>query len=259
MIHPIKSIQARTQKWMAGHFELTPNGKRLAKLKDIHAGQRCFIVANGPSLRIEDLELLRERGEICFGMNRIFKFFDQTAWRPTYYVCEDINIFQNCQDEINALPAELKFIPINHKWYNGVNIKNATYFWANYNRDKDYPDSFSTEIAKQMDSMGTVTFTCMNIAAYMGFSNIYLIGVDHNYQVTINENGETIVDRDAKDYFCDNYDDDIKDLVVHDMRQNTIAYRKAKHFCDAHGIRILNATRGGKLEVFERVDFDSLF
>ena len=27
----------------------------------------------------------------------------------------------------------------------------------------------------------------------------------------------------------------------------------------SHDIEILNATRGGKLEVFERVDFDALF
>lgn len=258
-INPILSLQARSQGWMANHFETTKYGKRLRKLKNAHRGQRCFIVANGPSLRAEDLARLQENGEITFGMNRIYKFFPDTAWRPTYYVCEDINIFHESQDEINAIPAKLKFIPVNHKWYNGVDIKDAMYFWANYNRAKDYPDSFSPEIAHQMDSMGTVTFTCINIAAYMGFTEIYLIGVDHNYQVTINEDGQTVVDKTAKDYFCENYDDDIKDVVVHDMRQNTIAYRKAKHYCDEHGIHIFNATRGGKLEVFERVDFDTLF
>lgn len=259
MIHPLQSIRARAQSWMGRHFEQTKYGKRLRKLKGIHRGQRCFIVANGPSLTAADLDQLQKCGEITFAMNRIYKMFPNTAWRPTYYVCEDINIFHESQAEINAIPARLKIIPVNHKWYNGVNIENATYFWANYDRSKDYPDSFSTDIAHQMDSMGTVTFTCINIAAYMGFTEIYLIGVDHNYQVTINEQGETVVDQNAKDYFCEGYDDDIKDIVVHDMRQNTIAYRKAKHFCDAHDIHIYNATRGGKLEVFERVDLDSLF
>ena len=122
----------------------------------------------------------------------------------------------------------------------------------------DYPHSFSTQIDHQLDSRGTVTFTCINIAAYMGFKEIYLIGVDHNYKVTINEIGETVVDNDAKDYFCDDYDDDIKDVVVHDMGQNTHAYRDAKAACEELGIHIYNATRGGKLEVFERVDFDSI-
>ena len=241
------------------HFDRTRYGRRLRKLRDIHKGERCFIVANGPSLTAEDLDRLQKEGEITFAMNRIYKMFPNTSWRPTYYACEDVNIFHESQDDINSLPAQIKFVPINHKWYNGVDIRDAAYFWANYDRKKDYPDSFSPEIAKQMDSMGTVTFTCINIAAYMGFKEIYLIGVDHNYQVTINEDGEKTFDPNAKDYFCDDYDDDIKDIVVHDMRQNTIAYRKAKKYCDAHGIHVFNATRGGKLEVFERVDFDSLF
>lgn len=254
-----ESFTARViRPWQVKHFDRTRYGRRLRSLKDVHKGERCFIVANGPSLRAEDLDRLQAAGEITFAMNRIYKIFPETSWRPTYYVCEDINIFHESQPEINALPAKLKFIPVNHKWYNGVDIRDAVYFYANYNREKDFPLSFSPAIDKQMDSMGTVTFTCIDIAAYMGFSEIYLIGVDHNYQVTINEDGNTVVDENAKDYFCNDYDSDIKNVVVHDMRQNTIAYRKAKQYCDEHGIHVYNATRGGKLEVFDRVDFDTL-
>ena len=254
----LRSIEAHCQNWESKHFEYTGYGKKIQKLKNQHDGKKCFIIANGPSLTVSDLELLQQKKEITFAMNRIYKMFPETTWRPTFYVCEDINIFHDSIDEINAIPARNKFIPINHKWYHGINIENATYFWANYDREKDFPDSFSTNIAKQMDSLGTVTFTCINIAAYMGFKEIYLLGVDHNYQVTINEQGETIIDNTAKDYFCENYDSDIKNIVVHDMGQNTRAYRKAKKYCDAHGIHIYNATRGGKLEVFPRVDFDAL-
>lgn len=253
------SIKARQQHWSSCHFNITRYGKKLRKIKNIHDGKRCFIIANGPSLMVDDLELLYNQGEITFAMNRIYKLFNETSWRPTYYVCEDINIFHESLDEINAIIAEKKFVPINHKWYHNINVDGALYFWANYDRAKDFPDSFSTDIAKQMDSLGTVTFTCINIAAYMGFKEIYLLGVDHNYRITINEEGETVVDNTTKDYFCENYDTDIKDIVVHDMGQNTRAYRKAKKYCDEQGIHIYNATRGGKLEVFPRVDFDSLF
>lgn len=257
--HLLKSIEARFQNWESKHFEITRYGKKLQNIKNIHKGERCFIIANGPSLNTSDLELLHQKSEITFAMNRIYKMFPNTMWRPTYYVCEDINIFHDSTEEINAISAEKKFVPINHKWYHGINIEGALYFFANYDRTKDFPESFSTNIAKQMDSLGTVTFTCINIAVYMGFKEIYLLGVDHNYRVTINERGETIVDNSAKDYFCENYDTDIKDIVVHDMGQNTRAYRKAKKYCDEHDIHIYNATRGGKLEVFPRVDFDSLF
>ena len=260
MIHPIKSLQARRQAWEAEHCEKTIDGRRLAKYKDLHKGKRCFIVANGPSLCPEDLDKLADAGEICFGMNRIYKFFDQTKWRPTYYICEDELIARSQQAEISAIQAKEKFLPAKLKWYHDVFIKNALWFHINYNDKKRYPYSFSTDIAHQVDCRGTVTFTCMEFAAYLGFSEIYLLGVDHNYQVTIDIGGNVIVDPNAKDYFCDGYDSDIKAQVVHDMGNNTRAYLDAREYCRQSGkCSIYNATRGGKLEVFPRVDFDSLF
>ena len=259
MIHPIKSFIVHRQGWVIKNYEKTKYSKRIKQLKDIHCGERCFIVANGPSLTTKDLNILHKNNEFTFGMNRIFKVFTETDWRPSCYVCEDINIFNDCINEINDIESEYKFIPINHHFYDNINIDNAYYFNPNYYRDNDYPNSFSTDISKQMDSVGTVTFTCINIAVYMGFKTIYLVGVDHNYQVTIDENGNTVVDKDAKDYFCDDYDNDIKNIVIHDMGNNTRAYRKAKKACDEIGVKVFNATRGGKLEVFERRNLDEVF
>lgn len=259
MIHPIKSIKFRIQARIIENFENTRYAKRLRELKDIHKGERCFIVANGPSLRKEDLDLLQSKNEITFGMNRIFKMFDNTIWRPTYYVCEDLLIFNDCIDDINSIPAKMKFIPINRYFDNGINIDGALYFKPNYDREKDMPGSFSMDISKQMDSLGTVTFTCINIAAYMGFSEIYLLGVDHNFNVIINEQGETVVDNTVKNYFCENYDKDIQSEVVHNIGQTTKTYRKARIACDKLGIKVYNATRGGKLEEFIRVNFDDIF
>ena len=258
-MHPLKSIIIRRQRFVIDHIEKSKYGKKLRSIKNTHKGERCFIVANGPSLTAEDLNILYKNKEYTFGMNRIFKFFDKTEWIPTCYVCEDINIFNDCIDDINAIKSEMKFIPINHHFFDNINVKDAYYFSPNYDRRKDFPNSFSTDISKQIDCLGTVTFTCINIAVYMGFSKIYLLGVDNNYQVIIDEDGNTVVDKDVKDYFCDDYDDDIKDIVVHDMGANIRAYRKAKCACDELGIKVFNATRVGKLEVFPRIDFDSLF
>lgn len=254
------SIEARyLRPWKLHHFEKTPDGMLLAQYANLHKGQRCFIVANGPSLRSEDLDLLHERGEVTFGMNRIYKFFSQTKWRPTYYVCEDELIAQSQQTEINAIEAKEKFIPIELKWYHNVAIDGALYFHLNYRQEDQFPFGFSTDIAHQIDCRGTVTFTCMQLAAYMGFTEIYLLGVDHNYQKTIDINGNVVVDPNAKDYFCEGYDADIKDVVVHDMGNNTRAYVDAQKYCKATGqTTIYNATRGGKLEVFERVNFDEI-
>lgn len=41
--------------------------------------------------------------------------------------------------------------------------------------------------------------------------------------------------------------------------QVTLAYQSAKQYANQHDFKIYNATRGGKLEIFERVDFNDLF
>ena len=91
----------------------------------------------------------------------------------------------------------------------------------------------------------------------MGFSKIYLIGVDHKYSIEVTPDGHIKRNAGVEDYF--------------DKKQNgcfanppqtyrsTMAYQAARKYADDHGIKIYNATRGGELEVFERVDFDSLF
>ena len=260
-MNPIESIKSRfIRPWVQKHFERTCDGKKLKKYHNKYKGERCFIVANGPSLRSEDLELLHSKGEVTFAMNRIFKIFPQTNWRPTYYVCEDELIAADCQKEINEIPAKEKFIPIEIKWWHNINIENAIHFHLNYSLEYECEYGFSADIPHQVECARTVTCSCMQIAAYMGFSEIYLIGVDHNFQKIIDENGNIIEDKTVKDYFIEGYDADIKESVVHNTGHTTKSYMNIKKYCDINGTpTIYNATRGGKLEVFQRVDFDSLF
>ncbi len=260
-MHPILSFKARVVRPLyMRFFEKTAYGKRIAKYHNAYKGKRCFIVANGPSLLSDDLNTLHANNEITFGMNRIYKIFDKTDWRPTFYVCEDELIVKEQQKEINAIQSKEKFIPIELNWWHDISIENAMYFHLNYLPEKACKYSFSPDIAHQIDCRGTVTFTCMQIAAYMGFSDIYLLGVDHNYHTTIDINGNVVVDPTAKDYFCEGYDTDIKEVVVHDMGKNTRAYIDAKKYCDTTNLcTIYNATRGGKLEIFQRVNFEDLF
>ena len=260
-MNPVESIKARfVRPWVQKHFDKTSHGKKIKEYHNKYKGKRCFIVANGPSLRVEDLELLHSKGEVTFAMNRIYKIFPQTNWRPTYYVCEDELIAADCQDEINKVDAEAKFIPIEIKWWHNININNAIHFHLNYNREDDFEFGFSPDVSRQIDCRGTVTCTCIQIAAYMGFSEIYLIGVDHSFQKIIDENGNIIEDKSVKDYFIEGYDADIKESVVHNTGRTTKSYMDMKKYCDEKGTpTIYNATRGGKLEVFERIDFESLF
>lgn len=249
------SLFARTRPFVINHFEMFADGKKLAKLKDKYKGKRCFICGNGPSLNAKDLDILHKRGEYTFGMNRIFKIFPQTEWRPTFYICEDKVIMQNIEDEVNAIECEYKFIPTEMLWYHGVSINNAHYFNMHC-CEKNH--GFSYDASKQLECVGTVTITCIQLAYYMGFSEVYLIGVDHNFANMTDKDGNKIVNNNVKNYFCEDYDKDVEDKVVHDLYYTTKSYQCAKEACDKVGFKVYNATRGGKLEVFPRADLDSL-
>jgi hypothetical protein len=83
--------------------------------------------------------------------------------------------------------------------------------------------------------------------------------VDHNFRISQNNAGQIVVDNSVKDYFSDKYNQDKENLYIPNTEKSTLTYVAMKHHCDARDIRVFNATRGGKLEVFSRVDFDTLF
>ena len=254
------SLTARTQNWKSKHFELTKEGRKLAVYKDKHLGKRCFIIGNGPSLTAADLERLHQNGEITFATNRIFHIFEHTAWRPTYYASEDIMILKDIRDKISEIPCTARFIPINLKWYENAPISNATYFYMDYS--SDFKDSFglSLDAAKAIRCCGTVTISCIQLAIYMGFKEIYLLGVDHNYSKYTDVNGNVVENPDFKDYFSASYDTDFKTQISRDLGGTTRAFACVQRLSEENEkFRVYNATRGGKLEIFARVNFDELF
>ena len=91
-----------------------------------YKGQRCFIVGNGPSLNLEDLNKLKN--EKTFAFNRIYYIFDKTEWRPSFYITEDIKIISNSLDEINKLNLKNIFVPDIIKFDYKIDINNAIYF-----------------------------------------------------------------------------------------------------------------------------------
>ena len=62
----------RLPAWIAWNTSLKrwQSYRRFTRLHNVHRGQRCFIVGNGPSLNQTDLSLLR--GEYTFTTNRAY-------------------------------------------------------------------------------------------------------------------------------------------------------------------------------------------
>lgn len=225
--------------------ELYHNAK-LEAFRGIHEGERVFIVATGPSLQFADLDKLYENQEICISMNKIYKGFRYTSWRPDYYIAVDSAPIT--ENKGNLTQCGKRGVFIGDLAWNLIedSIKENLYKWHVYNWwDGERMPQFTDDFSKGSYWGMTITYDALQLAVYMGFSEIYLVGVD----CCKYSNAES-------QHFVKDYSEKIANIREH---ESMISYGSARRYADAHGIKIYNATRGGKLEVFERVEFDSLF
>lgn len=256
MIHPFLALKAHTQTLVLRNFEYTPYGKYMKKIHNIHLGESCFIIGNGPSLTADDLNILQEKKIDTFAVNRIYKIFSKTRWRPTYYVNTDAVLIRDILGDIDNIEAKEKFVPLQNKYYQGIDLKHVRYFFRNDLREKDQKEGFALDCSKQVNMRGTVTIDCMQLAIHMGYRYIYLLGVDHNFDKIITDEGEVVINTGVKNYFVEDYDTDVSNEVTHNLGNTTKAYSDIGVFCERHGVKVYNATRKTKLDVFEKVGFE---
>jgi len=213
---------------------------------------------------VNDLNKIKNAGEISIASNSIYNLYDKTEWRPTIYTISDFWEIKHTLKEISALKPELKIVAMSAAG-RVFNVDNAILLKLIDKDEKEQKILFSDDISKRIYDGATVTYTSIQCAAYLGFKEIFLLGVDHSFAQERTKNGLKI-NNGVKNHF-ENYltdyakesGSDDEDYFIFPVDFATMAFEKAKEYADAHGIKIFNATRGGKLEVFERVDFDSLF
>lgn len=226
-------------------------------LKDIFKGKRCFVIGNGPSLSLDDLEKLKN--EVTFGCNNIINLFDKTDWRPTCFFCEDSIFTQkhfSNKQQISYILDNCKYVMTSlrndvYKNY-GLTFENLYYYLGKRLNDTF---EFSEDISKIVYSAGTTLYSILQFAVYMGFKEIYLLGVDSIFKKEILKNGKIRIN-DVKNHMQLMNQEDGKGVYYIDMIEE--AFKYAKKYAKIRGFHIYNATRGGKLEVFKRVNLDDI-
>ncbi|MCG8351155.1 MAG: hypothetical protein MI924_25575 [Chloroflexales bacterium] len=226
------------------------SARRLCALRDRHKGERCFIIGNGPSLKQMDLSPLRD--EYTFGLNRIYLLFPTLGFHTTYLVSINRLVIAQCAAEIAALPMP-KFI----SWDAQGNIAfdSRMIFMRSYGKML----GFSTDPARIVWEGATVTYVALQLAYFMGFRQVILIGVDHNFASTGTPNAVVVSQGDDPNHFAGNYFGRGFRWQLPDLERSEMAYRLAREAFALDGREVLDATVGGKLQVFSKVAYASLF
>lgn len=225
---------------------------KIEKIKNIHYGERCFIIATGPSLEINDI--IKLKNEKTIGINTIFKLFTKTDWRPSYYVMTDPtlhrNLYRQNDLDINSFAEKYCILnALNKDIIQGEKIIMVNCCWLDhiYHYGKSEKFRYNPNLLFGVYDYYSVTQECIVYAMYMGFKEIYLLGVDNDYtgkhQHFESTQGEANIEYE-------------KAKVMQKM--NDIGYEYIKLIANQKGVKIFNATRGGKLEVFRRVDLDMI-
>ena len=237
---------------------VTRNEKRLLSLKNLHRKRRVFIIGNGPSLKKTDIRLLKN--EITIGCNGIFLIFDDIGFLPSFYTVEDTLVAEDRAETINKIQGTVKIFPYDLKYCLKPD-KDTVY--VNFIRQFPGFPKISADFESCVYWGGTVTFLNIQLAYYLGSREIYLVGVDHSYREPTEKDeqeGFTILSHspDVNHFHPDYFGPGFR---YHDpkVERMEVAYKKAKEFFEKNNGVIYNATAGGNLEVFERVDFGSLF
>ena len=235
--------------------------KVLDDMRNKYKGKRCFIIAPGPSLMQDDVEKLDN--EITIGLNRFYRMYINTSFRPTYYMSLDptvLRILQNeefnyavndfakefsifndvCRNDLRDVKDKICFLPTN--WQNHwVRASDPLY---DYKRNLKYSDNLLWGIYDKY----TVTCAAIEFAVHLGCTEIFLLGVDCNYMGKKKQFMETEADLNASN-----------EQFERQAKLHKAAYAFMEKETSKRHVKVFNATRGGNLEEFERVNFDTLF
>lgn len=226
------------------------NRKRLKKLNNSHKGERCFILANGPSLNLINFELLRD--EFTFGMNRIYLMKEKNGFLPSCIACTDEKtLLIPFKEEFENLTIPCFFPYRDRKFFSK---KDNQYFIGGGR----FSPKFQKDASKAIGNGKTVAYVTIQLAFAMGFDEVYIVGKDHTYNAPVKAGAEMNAEDDNNHFIKGYYKNGTKwDAPDHYVEE--YAYKLAKKEFENAGRKIMNATEGGKLEIFERVDFKTLF
>ena len=224
--------------------------RQLAGFKDTHRGERCFIIGNGPSLQKTDLSRLQN--EYTFGLNRIYLLFPDLGFSTTYYLSINNLVIEQCAAEIIGLKIP-KFIS-----WRARNLIPATpdmvFLHTTYTGPR-----FAIDARGRLWEGATVTYVALQLAYHLGFQQVILIGVDHSFSTQGKPNMTVVSPADDLDHFHPAYFGKGFRWQLPDLDTSERGYTRARRAYEDAGRQVLDATVDGKLTVFPKVAYETLF
>lgn len=232
-------------RWHMIGYRLSREAERLRTLRDQHIGQPMLVVGNGPSLNRTPLSEFA--GVLAIGMNKISILFPRTEWRPSYIVAINGFVIKQHADFFRTSD-----VPVFLSWKARRDVpptsRSSPYYLLELSRR-----DFSVAIDHGIGIGDTVTYTALQLAYYLGANPVILVGVDHSFSVTGPANRYVKAEGPDVDHFDESYFAKGSVWGLPNLPESEVAYRRAKAAFEQDGRSVVDATVGGKLEVFPKI------
>lgn len=228
--------------------ERHPSSLRLDQFSDRHRGETAWLIGNGPSVRLEDLESLR--GQLTFGFNRLYLAYGQMQFRPTYTVTGDAQMIEDFGQEIVDVAGGTVFVVHDHP----PDLV-GDYIWVRM--VPIYPPLFSKAADYIVSPGGSSLYMAMQIAYKMGVRKFYIYGADFRFSFGQARSRDRFrVATGDGNHFIQNYRSG-KPWCPPSLKDIGAGFLTARLVMEQEGGFVRNASRGGALEMFERTPFDN--
>lgn len=222
------------------------SSKRIESWHNKYAGQKAVIVCNGPSLNNTDLSLLK--GVFTFGLNKINLLFNRSDFRPDCIVAVNPFVIEQNQDFFNQTDLPIFIDSVGHEQIKFR--KNVAFLHSVYQR------KFAKDCSMSINQGATVTYVAIQLAYHMGFKDVALIGCDHSFADKGPANKTVTSSNHDANHFDPNYFAGGVQWQLPDLLESEVSYTLARDTFDNSGRRLVNATVGGRLDIFERMSLE---
>lgn len=219
----------------------------LKKLQNQHVGQKAVILCNGPSLNEVDFNELKKSGIFTIGLNKINLLFNKTDFRPNLILSVNKLVIEQNKDFFNSTDIPLILDSSASKFiHSGKNI--------NYIHSLPFQLRFAGDISGSVCQGYTVTYVALQVAFHLGFKSVALVGCDHSFITEGSSNMTVKSGKSDPNHFSSEYFSNGMNWQIPDLLGSEIHYKLALEFYEAHNRNIFNCTKGGKLEVYPRME-----
>lgn len=236
------------------------------RYRDIHKGERVFLIANGPSLSRTNLNLLKN--ETTIAMNRVSLIYDQNPeWKPTYYLFSSTNVKhpvwgsswgESIERSVSEKRTTSFIARIFKDWIDPWDEYSHVNWFDSMSEKKPNVDGtisetcFSTDIVERIDKSGTSMNLALQLSYHMGFAEIIIVGADLSFTA---DRGST----NDPNHFDPSYRADIapeKVYKINNQMRNVHSLAKKKLLEKDPSIKMFNASLETVLDVYPVIDYE---